>query len=105
VVRSGGLDVFWRLDALAAIPQSGETGDFFDRAANVPVIHLVGVADEGGQQSLVADIIDDAGDSFAETMDGPQRRRRKKWPAARARERQPMLDIMNRIAKREGAEL
>ena len=100
--RSG---VFWRLDVMAAIPQSVEVGDFFDRAANVPIIHLVGVADEGGQQRFVADIVDDAGDSLAETMERPQCSRGKERPAAGAREGQTVLDVMNGVLECEGTEL
>ena len=65
----GGID--WLLVALctrAAISQSAERRHLFDRATDVPVVHLVGVSDEGGQKRFVAGIVDDPWDSLAETV-------------------------------------
>ena len=69
---------------------SMEPVDIFEGFANVPVIYLVPVANEGREEGLVADIVDhsrDAQTTHGDLLDGP---RGKLWLAVAAGERETM---------------
>ena len=83
----------------------GEVAHVLDRAADVPVGHLVGAADERGQDGFVAEIIDDAGNALAAAVDGAERPFREVRTALAAGEREPVLDVVLDVGERERVQL
>src|SRR3954465_13412296 len=75
------------------------------RAARVPVVYLVGLANESREQRFVAKIIDDTGDSPAGTVDFPQRPWREMGPAHAAGNRETVVDVPVHLRTRKRAQL
>src|SRR5436190_16159463 len=55
---------------IAARRSVGEVAHVLNGAADVPVVHLVGTANESGQNGFVAKIVDDTRNAVAPAMNG-----------------------------------
>src|SRR5688500_6398893 len=79
-----------------------EVVHFFSRAPDIPVTDLVRLADECGKERLVAEIVDDARNSTAASMQRAQCPAGETRPAIAPGQRKPVVSIMRHVAASEG---
>src|SRR5690349_1860889 len=83
----------------------GEVVHLLAGASHIPVTHLVGFADEGREQRLVAKIVDDARDSATAPMQRAKRPAREARPAVATGERETVMNIVRHVGARKRMQL
>ena len=78
--------------------------EVFGGAAGIPVGDLVGLADEGGEQGFVAEVVYDAWDAFAAAVDGADGPGGEAGAAHAAGEGEPVLDVVGDVAAGQRAQ-